>query len=92
MTLHIDHDICLKEPNCPAALSCSTQALFYDPSDEKLFFNADRCNGCGLCVQKCAYRALSLFETTADLKAYLKKINEVRNDFQTKLEALLRLK
>jgi len=92
MTLHIDHDVCLNEPSCPAALSCSTQALFFDPSTQKLFFNADRCSGCGQCVSKCAYKALSLFENSTELSAYLENISKVRTSFSSKLETLLGLK
>lgn len=47
-------------PGNPSREICPTQAITWDDSDEFTHVNSEACIGCGLCVARCPYGAISL--------------------------------
>ena len=47
-------------PGDPSRNVCPTGAIAWDTSDEFAVVNSDACIGCGLCVARCPYGAISL--------------------------------
>jgi Fe-S-cluster-containing hydrogenase component 2 len=52
--------ICLRCAKAPCAAACPEQAILQDPGTKVVRVDADRCVGCGLCVEACVSGVIQL--------------------------------
>ena len=50
--------IACEEPEC--VKGCPNQAIVFDKKERRIKVDKDKCDGCGLCIERCRYGCISL--------------------------------